>query len=140
MTGVEADWFIGLLILGGFLIFIASPILGGPTAVKWVLEGSLMFFTLLLVLSVPVEVTTFDQVQFVFSVSGAVLATIYLGWLRLYILNDEDVDANTLREALDTFEYQTEGVWALWGTVVYFVFSSIYVLIGYVTVFILLNS
>ncbi len=139
VTAVRPMWFAGLLVLYAFLLFVASPALGGPAASKWVLEGSLFFLVFLLILSIPADETTFDQVQFVFSVTGAVLASIYLAWLKLYILHNESVEPATLREALDTVETRTDGVWVLWGTVVYFVFSGVYLLIGYLFVFVVLN-
>ena len=107
---------------------------------KWVLEGSLMLFTLLLILSIPVEETTFDQVQFIFSVSGAVLAGVYLFWLRHYIVESDKLDLSSVRGALDSFDERSEDTWALGGTVVYFVFSGVYILIGYLFVFVLLNT
>jgi len=140
VSGPAADWFAGLLIIGGFLIFIMSPILGGGAAMKWVLEGSLMLFTLLLILSIPDDATTFGQVQFIFSVSGAVLAGIYLFWLRHYIVESDKLDLSSVRGALDSFENRSEDTWAIWGTVVYFVFSGVYILIGYLFVFVFLNS
>lgn len=139
VSDVGLDWLFGLLLLGCFLLFIASPYLGGGAALKWVLEGSLMLFTLLLILSIPVEKTVFDQVQFVFSVSGAVLAAIYLRWLDRYILPDLDEEADSLRDVLETFGSEEREVWALWGTVVYYVFSGVYVLVGYLAVFAFLN-
>lgn len=139
VSGPATDWFVGLLIVGGFLVFIASPILGGGAAMKWVLEGSLMLFTLLLILSIPDKATTFGQVQFIFSVSGAVLAGVYLFWLRHYIVESDKLDLDSVRGALDSFEDRSEDTWAIWGTVVYFVFSGVYILIGYLFVFVLLN-
>ncbi|ERG95998.1 hypothetical protein, partial [Haloquadratum walsbyi] len=132
-------WLVGLFLLGGFLLFIASPYLGGGAALKWVLEGSLMLFTLLLILSIPVDETVFDQVQFVFSVTGAVLAAIYLRWLDKYILPNLNKDASNLRDVLDTFENDSRQVWALFGTVAYYVFSGVYILIGYLFVFSYIN-
>lgn len=140
VSGPAVSWFIGLLIIGGFLIFIVSPVLGGGAVMKWVLEGSLMLFTLLLILSIPDEATTFGQVQFIFSVSGAVLAGVYLFWLRHYIVASDKLDLSSVRGALDSFDERSEDRWAIWGTVVYFVFSGVYVLIGYLFVFVLLNT
>lgn len=140
VSGPAADWFIGLLIIGGLLIFIVSPILGGGAAMKWVLEGSLMLFTLLLILSIPDDATTFGQVQFIFSVSGAVLAGIYLFWLRHYIVESDRLGLDSVRGALDSFENRSEDTWAIWGSVVYFVFSGVYILVGYLLIFVLLNA
>lgn len=140
VSGPAADWFIGLLIIGGLLIFIVSPILAGGAAMKWVLEGSLLLFTLLLILSIPDDATTFGQVQFIFSVSGAVLAGIYLFWLRHYIVKSDKLELNSVRGALDSFEDRSEDTWAIWGSVVYFVFSGVYILVGYLLIFVLLNA
>jgi hypothetical protein len=139
VTDVSIGWLMGLFLLGGFLLFIASPYLGGGAALKWVLEGSLMLFTLLLILSIPVGETVFDQVQFVFSVTGAVLAAIYLRWLDKYILPKINENASNLRDVLNTFEKDSRQVWALFGTVIYYVFSGVYILIGYLSVFAFLN-
>jgi len=139
VSEVSVDWIIGLLVLGAFWMFIVSPLLGGGAAIKWVLEGTLITFVLLLILSVPAPASTFSQVQFVFSVSGAVLSTIYLGWLKIYILDNENVNADSLRGVLGTFQDRDTGVWALWGTVVYYVFSGTYILVGYVLLFAYIN-
>lgn len=98
-----------------------------------------MLFTLLLILSIPVEETVFDQVQFVFSVTGAVLSVIYIRWLDNYILPKINANASNLRDVLDTFENDSQQVWALFGTVVYYVFSGVYILIEYLSIFAFLN-
>ena len=139
VSGPEIGWFVGFILVSGFLLFIASPLLGGGAAQKWVLEGSLILFSLLLILSIPADATTFGQVQFIFSVSGAVLAGIYLFWLQHYIVKSDEIDLDSVRGALDSFENRTADTWALWGTVVYFVFSGVYILVGYLMVFVILS-
>lgn len=140
VTGPGLTWFIGFLLVSAFIVVIASPILAGGAALKWVLEGSLVLFTLLLILSIPESATTFGQVQFIFSVSGAVLAGVYLFWLQHYIVSSDKLDLDSMRDAFDTFEERSPDTWALWGTVVYFVFSGVYVLVGYLLLFVALNN
>lgn len=137
VVGPEIGWFGIFFLLSTLLIFIISPWISGGAAIKWLLEGSLILFTLLLILSIPEDVTTFGQVQFVFSVSGAVLAFAYLSWLNWWVFDDSVLKAETLREAI---EGNTDDVWNMWSTVVYFVFSSCYLLIGYLFMFVQLNT
>lgn len=140
VSGPSLPWFIGFLAVAAILVVGVSPFLAGGAALKWVLEGSLLLFTLLLILSIPENATTFGQVQFIFSVSGAVLAAIYLFWLQHYIVENEKLDLDSMRDAFDSFEERSSDTWVLWGTVVYFVFSGIYILTGYLVMFVLLNS
>lgn len=139
-TGIAWEWYLLLLFISGFLIFVASPLMGGGAAMKWLLEGSLTLFVILLVLSVSSDASVFGQVQFVFSVSGAILASAYLVWIRAYLLPKEQLPVDSLVEAVEEFDPESGEVWALWPTVVYFVFSSVYILVGYVAVFIVLNA
>lgn len=135
----DIRWILGFFLFGGFLIFVASPFIGGGAANKWVLEGSLMLFTLLLILSIPERSTLFGQVQFTFSVSGAILGVIYLFWLEHYIIESEELDVTSMKGALDSFEEQSDDAWAIWGSVVYFVFSGVYILVGYILTFAIVN-
>lgn len=61
-------------------------------------------------------------------------------WVRSYLLKREGVEIDSLLGAIEDFEPGGDEPWVLWPTVVYFVFSGVYIIVGYIVVFIVVNS
>lgn len=118
------------------ILFPIFQTLGGPSATKGILEFFVFFLTAVLInVADTGNITLIGRIAGIGSILG--LVSVYVGWLSIYIF-DDNLQELKLRDAeLDvniSFSFDINGyndTQYLLSTVVFFVLSSAYTIIGF---------